>query len=255
MDIELSIGLNSLLFLHMQEKMKRVNDLVRKYYADVPLGREILSGLIEEAIAQKQFPILDAGCGRHGNWIRRFGPQGRVVGMDLGSELASDVPVVCGDLASIPFRDASFSFVFSRSVFEHLAKPDEVLTEFHRILKPGGRCAILTPNRYDYSSVVAALTPQAFHDFFIHGVYGDKAAYDTYPVLYRANTPGYFREIAMQKQSWRIVRISGLRHYPANLMFSRILFRMGVYYDKFIAKMHWTYLQPSLLVVLEKPAC
>jgi ubiquinone/menaquinone biosynthesis C-methylase UbiE len=233
--------------------MKRVNDLIWKYYADVPLGLEVLLGLIKEAIAQKQLPILDAGCGRHGIVIRRFGPEARVFGMDLGSELPSDLPVVSGDLASIPFRDASFSFVFCRSVFEHLVKPEEVLSEFHRILKPGGRCAILTPNRYDYSSVVAALTPQAFHDFFVHGVYGENAAYDTYPVLYRANTPRYYRRVASQKESWTIVRISGLRHYPANLAFSRILFRMGVYYDKFIAKMNWTYLQPSLLIVIEKP--
>jgi|HubBroStandDraft_6_1064221.scaffolds.fasta_scaffold21435_2 SAM-dependent methyltransferase len=234
--------------------MKRVNDLFRKYYADVPLGLEILSGLIGGAIAEKRFPILDAGCGRHGLLTRRFGPEAHIIGMDLGSKLPSDLPVVCGDLARIPFGDASFSFVFCRSVFEHLARPDDVLREFHRILKPGGQCAILTPNRYDYTSVAAALTPQAFHDFFVHGVYGENAAYDTYPVLYKANTPGYYRRIASQNGNWRVVRISGLRHYPANLMFSRILFRLGIVYDKFIAKMHWTYLQPSLLVVLEKPA-
>lgn len=233
--------------------MKRVNDLIWKYYADVQLGREALSALIEGAIAQRQFPILDAGCGRHGNWVRRFGPEAHIIGMDLGSDLAKDVPVVSGDLASMPFRDASFSFVFCRSVFEHLSKPDDVLSEFHRVLKPGGRCAILTPNRYDYSSIVAALTPQVFHRFFVHGVYGNKAAYDTYPVLYKANTPGYFQRLASKKETWKIIRISGLRHYPANLAFSRILFHLGVYYDRFIAKMNWTPLQPSLLVVIEKP--
>ena len=234
--------------------MKRVNDLIRKYYADVPFGLEILTGLIEEAIAQKHIPILDAGCGRRGIVIRRFGPNASIIGMDLGTELPSDVPAVCGDLAKIPFPDASFSFVFSRSVFEHLARPDHVLSEFHRILKPGGQCAILTPNRFDYSSVVAALTSQAFHDFFVRGVYGQDAAYDTYPVLYKANTPGYFRRVATRNGNWKIVRISGLRHYPANLMFSRIFFRIGIVYDKFIAKMHWTSLQPSLLIVLEKRA-
>jgi ubiquinone/menaquinone biosynthesis C-methylase UbiE len=232
--------------------MKRVNDLVCKYYADVTLGKELLSNLIQEAIGKKQFPILDAGCGRHGNWVRRFGPDAHVIGMDLGSDLASDVPVISGDLGNIPFRDESFSFVFSRSVFEHLAKPAEVLKEFHRILKPGGRCAILTPNRYDYSSIVAALTPQAFHEFFVRRVYGETAAYDTYPVLYRANTPGYFRKVASQKAGWKIVQLSGLRHYPANFAFSRILFRLGIYFDEFIAKRKWTALQPSLLIVLEK---
>jgi len=234
--------------------MKQVNDLIWKYYGDVSSGRELLIAFIEDAIAKKQFPILDAGCGRHGNWIRRFGPDAHVIGMDLGSDLAADVPSVCGDLAKIPFQSDSFSLVFCRSVFEHLVKPDEVLNEFHRILKPGGRCVILTPNRYDYSSIVAALTPQAFHAFFVRSVFGNKTPYDTYPVLYRANTPGYFQKHATQANKWANVRISGLRHYPANLGFSRILFRLGIIYDGLIAKMNWTSLQPSLLVILEKKA-
>ena len=234
--------------------MKNVDDLINKYYANVSLGREILSGLIEEAIAEKRFPILDAGCGRQGKWIRRFGPEARIVGLDIGPELPSDLPMVCGDLARIPFRDATFSFVYSLAVFEHLAEPENALNEFWRILKPGGRCAILTPNRYDYSSLVAFLTPQAFHKFFVHVVYGEHA-YDTYPVLYRANTPRYFRRLATPRRyNWKIVRIAGLRHYPANLAFSRTLFRMGVLFDKLLADMNLAFLQPSLLVVLEKVA-
>src|ERR1700730_6821800 len=233
--------------------MKRVNDLINKYYAEVSLGKELILGLIQEAVSQGRVPILDAGCGREGKWMRRFGPEARMMGLDLGPELLLDLPVVCGDLARIPFADASFSFIFSRSVFEHLAEPDAVLHEFFRILRPGRRSAILTPNRYDYSSIVAFLTPQAFHDFFVHRVYGESAAYDTYPVLYRANTPGYFQKSA-RSQNWKIVRISGLRHYPANLAFSRTLFRAGVFYDKLIADMNLTSLQPSLLVILEKRA-
>ena len=231
--------------------MRPVDDLIRKYYSDVPMGERVLADLVQEVISQKRFPILDAGCGRKAKYLRRFGPEAQLVGIDLSPQLPKDLPVVRGDLVSLPFRDNSFYFVFSRSVFEHLPKPDEVLNEFHRVLKPGGRCAIVTPNRYDYSSLVAWVTPQTFHEYFIRNLYR-LGAYDSFPVFYRANTPRYFEKLALEKRKWTIVRISGLRHYPANLSFSRILFRIGILYDKLLAKMNCVSLQPSLLVVLEK---
>jgi SAM-dependent methyltransferase len=136
-------------------------------------------------------------------------------------------------------------------VFEHLKKPDEALNEFHRVLKPGGHCAIVTPNRYDYSSLVARVTPQSFHEYFIRNLYG-RDSYDSFPVFYRANTPRYFEKHTLDMRRWTIVRISGLRHYPANLSFSRILFQIGILYDKLLAQVNCVSLQPSLLVVLEK---
>src|ERR1700730_11344100 len=208
-----------------------VDDLIKKHYAGVSLGERVLATHIEEAISKEQFPILDAGCGSRAKWIRRFGANGHVIGMDLDVEFPPGLPIVRGDLCKLPFRDASFSFMFSRSVFEHLAKPRDVLNEFHRILKPGGRCAVLTPNFYDYSSIAAWLIPHAYHKKFVHGVYGPNI-YDPFPVLYRANTPGYFRKLAATGGHWKVIRISGLRHYPAHLPFSRSLFRFGILYDK-----------------------
>jgi SAM-dependent methyltransferase len=231
----------------------RVDDLIRKHYTDIPRGESVLATLIEEAIAEKRFPILDAGCGTKAKWIQRFGAFGPIVGVDLDTEFPPGLPIARANLAELPFGDASFSFIFSRSVFEHLPEPTNVLNEFGRVLKPRGRCAILTPNFYDYSSIIAWATPHSFHEKFISKLYGARA-YDPFPVLYRSNTPRYFLDFARENKGWKIVRISGLRHYPANLSFSRILFRIGIVYDKFIARMNWISLQPSLLVVLEKTA-
>jgi SAM-dependent methyltransferase len=132
-----------------------------------------------------------------------------------------------------------------------LAEPDKVMDEICRTLKPGGFCVILTPNRYDYSSVVARFTPQRFHGWFVNRIYGSNT-YDTFPTLYRANTPSYFKKLAQRSEGWKIRKVTGLRHYPANLIFSRILFRVGVLYDWLIARLGCGALQPSLLVVLEK---
>jgi len=53
------------------------------------------------------------------------------------------------DLASgqLPFEDRSFDFVTYTHVIEHHAfSPKPVLQEIHRVLAPGGRVIILTPN-------------------------------------------------------------------------------------------------------------
>jgi SAM-dependent methyltransferase len=228
-----------------------IEDLIREHYADVPTGWRMLEKLIRAAINAKRFPILDAGCGQEALWVQRFGAGGGLIGIDLCPQLPSGLPVVSGDLSSLPFPEGCFSLIFSRSVFEHLREPARVLSEFHRVLKPGGLCAILTPNRYDYSSLAARWTPHWFHRRFVRQLYGADA-YDTFPTYYRANTPRYFQKFVSQHGGWRTVRLKGLRHYPVNLAFSKALFRLGIAYDKLIDSMKWQALQPSLLIVLKK---
>jgi len=50
---------------------------------------------------------------------------------------------------NLPFRDGSFDFVISESVFEHVRDPWHYAAELHRVLKKGGRvqvdCAFLFP--------------------------------------------------------------------------------------------------------------
>jgi SAM-dependent methyltransferase len=230
--------------------MAGVDDLIHRFYFHVPIGQRSLEAAIREALAEGHTAALDAGCGTDAPLTRKFSELIPTVGIDLCQVLPEDLRVVTGDLANMPFRDGSFSLIFSRSVFEHLTDPDQVLREFHRVLRPNGVCVILTPNRFDYSSVVAAMTPQWFHEWFVKRLYRS-ASYDTFPTVYRANTPGFFRSIA-RGTTWRIKRIAGVRHYPVNLGFSRFLFRIGILYDWIIARIGLTALQPSLLVILER---
>jgi SAM-dependent methyltransferase len=231
--------------------MSRTSDLIDRYYGSVLIGERALETTIREFLPPAATRMLDAGCGDDAPFTRKFSRETSIVGIDLCQGLPRDLSVVCGDLSRLPFVDEAFSIVFSRSVFEHLVQPEKVMDEIHRSLKPGGICLILTPNRYDYSSVIARFTPQRFHSWFINRVYGSHS-YDTFPTLYRANTPGYFKTLATRKRGWKIRKLTGLRHYPANFIFSRVLFRLGVLYDWGIAQFGWSALQPSLLVVLEK---
>jgi len=79
--------------------------------------------------------ILDLGCG-DGETKEVLKDRGyRWIGLDVRK--TKGVTVV-GDAHLLPFKAAVFSAVYSRQVFEHLARPWTAAGEVFRILKPGG---------------------------------------------------------------------------------------------------------------------
>jgi len=87
-------------------------------------------------------PILDAGCGTGLNLAGM--PRGST-GIDLNPRnvaLARDrLPnhtVVEGDVEALPFPDSTFGTVVCTEVLEHVPYPSRALSEFHRVLRPGG---------------------------------------------------------------------------------------------------------------------
>jgi SAM-dependent methyltransferase len=61
------------------------------------------------------------------------------------------VRVVRGNLAGLPVRSSSVDVVANLQVIEHLWDQEGFLRECHRVLRPGGRLLITTPNRLTFS--------------------------------------------------------------------------------------------------------
>ena len=101
--------------------------------------------------------LLEAGCGTGievAN-LRRLAPGLSISGVDISSVALADAAArpEAGDaqfyqapLERLPFPDSAFDYVSSHEVIEHVEDPAVVLHEFWRVLKPGGVCAIATPN-------------------------------------------------------------------------------------------------------------
>jgi ubiquinone/menaquinone biosynthesis C-methylase UbiE len=100
--------------------------------------------------------VLDIACGP-GNSTRRLvadvGDDGLVMGLDAAAPMlaravtdtnAPNVAYVRGDAEHLPFGDATFDAVSCFAALYLVDDPDAVLAEMARVLRPGGRLAILT---------------------------------------------------------------------------------------------------------------
>ncbi|WP_374341252.1 class I SAM-dependent methyltransferase [Azonexus sp.] len=124
-------------------------------------AREIAASLAEGG------NCLDCGAG-DGYWLGRLKetinfPDKQYLGIEWDRRLvdlaqAKGAPVLKGDLnRSLPFEDERFSCVFALSVLEHLLNPCHFMQEAFRVLKPGGRLVILTPNISTYFTALLIL--------------------------------------------------------------------------------------------------
>ena len=87
--------------------------------------------------------ILDVGSadGPSVNWLR-----GRAMHVSLDIDPRGlDVGGVCGSALALPFADGSFDVVAAFDVVEHCEPEAETLSEFSRVLAPGGRLLLSVP--------------------------------------------------------------------------------------------------------------
>jgi len=111
--------------------------------------------------------ILDYGCGV-GNMLMYFACAGyTVTGIEYSkaafeyvkkrvadSSWRRRVQTYCGTFETIPIPSRSYDTVWCGEVLEHVPDDTVVVKNFHRILKPGGRCFISVPKGMNFWSDV-----------------------------------------------------------------------------------------------------
>ena len=141
---------------------------------------EVIAGKVRTFLPLLPSPsarILEIGCGMgelsYGLMMKGF----EVIGVDisdirvkrLGLLKTSNLNFGRCDAVYLPFADQTFDAVISMQLFEHLHPEDarEHLQEVYRVLRPGGRYLLETPNRLtgpgDVSRFFTDGKAQGFH--------------------------------------------------------------------------------------------
>jgi len=104
----------------------------------------LAGGVLEWLAAKPNERILDLGCG-DGQLTTRIAATGAlVVGVDASPEMvlsARGRSIVAEEAfaESLPHEDSIFDAVFSNAALHWVRDQDAMMTEVHRVLKPGGR--------------------------------------------------------------------------------------------------------------------
>ena len=104
-------------------------------------------------------------------------------------------------LDHLPFRDGSIDLITLNNVAEHLENPRKVLAEFARVLAPGGRVIIHTPNVSSYAAHIVEAGRRVLPKSFIMKMirFMDfREEEDVFPTYYRANTYDDLTAVARQ---------------------------------------------------------
>jgi ubiquinone/menaquinone biosynthesis C-methylase UbiE len=125
--------------------------------AETPPIRRIRAWAMEQLAPQHGETAVDVGSGT-GHDVQAFGelvgsggravgvepnPRMRAVAEERAAAAGSTATFVDGVAAALPFADASVDVIRSERVFQHLDAPEAAAAEIARVLRPGGRAAIL----------------------------------------------------------------------------------------------------------------
>lgn len=159
------------LALSRYEQITDVHSLSRIYYGmtkDVDPGRRDrylahIAGAVHrgEALATllpRCGRILEVGCGTGGLLVAAKRRGLRIEGADIASrwlvvarrrlaDAGLDVRLTVANAEHLPWLDGAFDALVADSVLEHLDDPALALREWSRVVRPGGRLLVWSPNR------------------------------------------------------------------------------------------------------------
>jgi dolichol-phosphate mannosyltransferase len=144
----------------------------RAFYSIIPIQRywQRRRHRIATFWARGAEQVLDAGCGS--SLIVQS--LNNAIGMDFNMGKVRflrrhGIPLLRGSSFALPFKDESFDCVISSQVIEHIRFDEVLFSEMNRVLRPGGKLIIGTP---DYATLgwqiieplYGMLMPGGYHD-------------------------------------------------------------------------------------------
>ena len=217
------------------------------------------------AILRELFPEgadwLDIGCGHavFGNWMRPEAEEltrkaGRFTGVDIhpaGIRMHEWLDHgVIADAAALPFLAEAFDVVTANMVVEHLDRPDAVLAEVKRVLRPGGYFIFHTPNARNFKVKLAGCLPQGPKNRLIK-LLENRSEEDVFETHYRLNTPASVREAAT-RCGLGVTGLHLVEDSPSTYMLGPLVI-VELLIMRVLLTQRYRELRSNMIVVLRKP--
>jgi SAM-dependent methyltransferase len=234
------------------------SDLLARYYGSRPGwidGTTQFRGMIERHLTPASHVLdIGAGSGRQSHF-HYSGKVARFVGIDVSDEVLQNPyldEAFRSDAAKMPFADNTFDIAFSDYVFEHLPDPERAVQEIFRVLKPGGRFFVRTPNKWHYVPRVARILPDETHPGLLDGL-AIRNQKDVFPKHYLANTAAKIRKIFLAA-GFQVSELSLIEKEPLYLVNWPPLFSLAVAYERLINSTEkFRFLRANILGTFLKP--
>lgn len=133
-------------------QMEGSNRILGSFSSRIGLLEDIVGGSVRYLKAENRGRLLDVGCGNGFflNQMRRLGwdvegvePDGRAASV---ARTKFGLKVFQGSLEEAKFPYECFDAITMNHVIEHVLDPIGLLRECRRVLRPGGKLVVMTPN-------------------------------------------------------------------------------------------------------------
>ena len=123
-------------------------------YYDIIFGnwiRKTQIKVIKSSKIDKSSKVLDAGCGT-GNFLSLLEKDNikRLYGIDISKEMLKIAKhklkiskISLSSVESLKFKSNFFDYIFSVDAFHHYSSKEKAMESFHRVLKSGGKLAVV----------------------------------------------------------------------------------------------------------------
>lgn len=154
-----------------QQYLRRIFDATAPDYGRIEAVLALGSGpwyrrmALQRAGLQAGAQVLDVGIGTGlvaREALKLIGPNGRLIGVDPSPGMMEqvqlpDVPLLEGRAEALPCESSSCDFLSLGYALRHIADLSTAFSEFHRVLRPGGRLLMLEITRPQGRLAQAAL--------------------------------------------------------------------------------------------------
>jgi len=246
---------------------KKSTEIISSYFPEVHISKfTSIDGTIEfynrvNSLLDQPMTVLDFGAGRaawYSDDIDKYkfklrlmkGKVEKVIGCDLDSAIfenkSVDESVLINENEPLPFGDEVFDIIVSDWTFEHIANPEHIANEFHRILKKGGWVCARTRNKFSYISLITKIIKNPYHSKILKYVQPERKEIDVFPTTFKLNSvrdiSKYFKKNEFNNFTYRY------EAEPSYYFNKKIIFLLKLLLDRYLPSV----MKSCLFVFLKK---